>query len=208
MSSSFLLQLKQVRVSFGQKHILDNFNLTIEPGNFLVIAGENGSGKTTLLRLLAGLISPTSGSIYRIKKLRIGYLPQYRHTDRRFPMTTKDVILSGLHNRKQLWKPFCQEDDNRIAQLLNEFQLEELSNRSIDTLSGGQWQRVLLARTFASDPQLLLMDEPDTHLDAANRHFLYHHLTNLPAKTAAVIVSHDPDFLSQYPLLYLEKGEH
>lgn len=202
-SSSPYIRLSQVGMRFEQKEVLHDVQLTLEAGSFLVLAGSNGGGKTTLLRILAGLLQPTTGVVERQKGLRLGYLPQYRQIDRQFPLTTREVVLSGLHNRKRFWQPFRQEDYDRVEQLLNDFHLTDLTHRPIDALSGGQWQRVLLARAFASNPQVLLMDEPDTHLDADNRAFLYDRLALLPPDTATVIVSHDPSFLAQHPTLYI-----
>lgn len=189
--STPLLQLQNVGMRFEEKQVLHGIDLTINAGDFWVFVGPNGGGKTTLLRLLAGLLQPTEGVIYRDKTLRIGYLPQYRRIDRQFPLTVAEILLSGLHNRKRFWQRFQRSDRERVAELLEEFELTELSNRPIKALSGGQWQRVLLARAFASAPDLLLMDEPDTHLDAHNRHFLYNRLQNLPPNVATVLVSHD-----------------
>lgn len=186
-----LLQLQQVGMTFEDKQVLHGIDLTIHAGDFFVLTGPNGGGKTTLLRLLAGLLTPTEGTIYRDANVRIGYLPQYRRIDRQFPLIVKDVVLSGLHNRKSFWQRFQASDHERVNNLLMEFELADLAHRPIKALSGGQWQRVLLARAFASAPNLLLMDEPDTHLDAHNRQFLYRRLQELPTEVATVLVSHD-----------------
>ncbi|WP_315205754.1 metal ABC transporter ATP-binding protein [Alloprevotella tannerae] len=186
-----LVSLSGVSFAFDGQVVLENVNIAIKPHDFIVLRGTNGGGKTTLLRLLAGLLRPTKGEIRRASGLRLGYLPQYRKIDRRFPLRVYDVVRSGLQNRKKLLSRFSPDADDRVREALHQLAVEQLAARPISDLSGGQWQRVLLARAIVSRPDLLLLDEPDTHLDAAGKSFLYELLLRLQDDCAIVLVSHD-----------------
>ena len=181
-----LVSLNDVTFAFDGQIVLENVNFAIKPHDFIVLTGANGGGKTTLLRLLAGLLRPTKGEIRRVPGLRLGYLPQYRKIDRVY-----DVVRSGLQNRKKLLSRFSPDADDRGREALHQLAIEQLASRPISDLSGGQWQRVLLARAIVSRPDLLLLDEPDTHLDAAGKTFLYELLLRLQDDCAIVLVSHD-----------------
>ena len=186
-----LLQISGITLGFDAKEVLHNVTMTVGPTDFLVLRGPNGGGKTTLLRLMAGLLRPDSGRIVRRHGLRIGYLPQYRRIDRQFPITVGDVVLSGLEGSKPLWRPFGADSRARAAAMLERMSLTDLAAQSIDALSGGQWQRTLLARALVGCPDLLLLDEPDSHLDSATKALLYAVLSEEAGQRAIVIVSHD-----------------
>ena len=194
-----LLNIHNVCLSYGERHVLCHIEATIGPEDCIVLAGPNGGGKTTLLRLIAGLLRPTVGTIERRRGTVVGYLPQYRHIDRQFPTTVADIVLSGLACRKRLWQPFSEAHRQQVAQVLEQFELEGLAQRPIAELSGGQWQRTLLARAFVSAPDLLLLDEPETHLDEPSRTKLYAMLAEQNHQRAIVVVSHDNHMFPQVP---------
>lgn len=186
-----LLRLSHIVAGFDGKVVLEDVNLSLVPNEFLVLTGANGGGKTTLLRVIAGLLAPMRGERWVREGLTIGYLPQYRSIDRQFPITVGQVVLSGLQNRKSLWGRFSKEHKERCKDVLRRFDLEHLYGRPIDALSGGQWQRVLLARAIVSQPDVLLLDEPDTHLDRRGKSFLYDLIERERKTSAVVLVSHD-----------------
>ena len=187
---STLITLSDVSFSYDQRRdILSHFSLSIEERDFIVLRGKNGGGKTSLLKIISGLLSPTSGTIRRAEGLTTGYLPQHRSIDRQFPITVFQTVRSGLQCTLPWWKPFGQSE--RATTLSN---LLELADRPIDSLSGGQGQRTLLARALVSSPQLLLLDEPDTHLDTVTREELYATLLAQHQQRAIVVVSHDAHF--------------
>lgn len=147
-----LVSLSSVSFAFDGQIVLENVNIAIKPHDFIVLRGTNGGGKTTLLRLLAGLLRPTKGEIRRASGLHIGYLPQYRKIDRQFPLRVCDVVRSGLQNRKKLLSRFSPDADDRVREALHQLAIEQLAARPISDLSGGQWQRVLLARAIVPAP--------------------------------------------------------
>jgi zinc transport system ATP-binding protein len=207
--SSPLLTLDHIAVSYDHKAILSDVTLTVSPGDFVVLNGPNGGGKTTLLRLMAGLIRPTSGTLQQRRGLHIGYLPQYRNIDRHFPITVGEVVRSGLVGRKALWHRFSAAHRGAVDALLQRLDLADLARRPIAALSGGQWQRTLLGRALVSNPDLLLLDEPDTHLDSENRHLLYALLGEEYGRRAIVIVSHDPEvgtLFHRRRLIHVQQG--
>lgn len=199
MNDRTLITLRDISLAYGRRQVLTGFSAIVEPDDFIVVTGANGSGKTTLLRLLAGLFRPVEGEVMRRAGLVTGYLPQRRDIDRSFPVTVSQVVLSGLHCRKPWWKPFTAAHRRQAADTLAASGLSALAGRSVDRLSGGQWQRTLLARALVSRPHLLLLDEPDTHLDATSRDDLYRYLVEWSRQCAVVVVSHNADALPAVP---------
>lgn len=203
-----LINIQHIALGYEQKIVLADVSLDIREHDFWIFRGPNGGGKTTLLRLLAGLSVSERGSVVRKPHLRLGYLPQYRSIDRQFPITVMEVVRSGLTGQKSLFRRFDSRATNQALKTLSELGLEHLAERPIDTLSGGQWQRTLLGRALVSHPQLLLLDEPDTHLDAAHKQQLYETLAERRRDMAVVIVSHDETLPACFPnCRLLEVGE-
>lgn len=187
-----LLLITNVALGYDGHQVLTDVTLSVEKRDFIVLHGANGGGKTTLLRLMAGLLRPSAGRIERCEGLRLGYLPQYRSIDRQFPITVVDVVRSGLVGSKPLWRHYSTEQREQADAMMERLQIADLAHRPIEALSGGQWQRTLLARALVSNPELLLLDEPDTHLDQQSRRWLYDTLAAETPHRAVVIVSHDP----------------
>ena len=194
-----LVEVKGVDFGYGSQKIFVDFSMQLAASDFLILTGPNGGGKTTLLRLIGGLLRPSRGSVKHKAGLTIGYLPQIRKIDRNFPITAEEVVLSGLQNRKSLWKKMGNAEREQARSVMSELDVEDVAQRRIEFLSGGQWQRVLLARALVSQPDLLLLDEPDTHLDDASKAVLYNMLHQRAKETATVVVSHDHHIAEFFP---------
>lgn len=186
-----LLTFSHVDAGYPHRPVLADVNLSISRRDFIVLTGSNGGGKTTLVRLMLGLMRPTAGRLWRMPHIVMGYQPQYQHIDRQFPITVEELVLTGLQNRLRPWQRFRDEHRQRVAALLERFDLAPMSRRLVSQLSGGQLQRALFARAVVSEPDLLVIDEPDTYLDARHKQLLYDFLGHITPETAIVMVSHD-----------------
>ena len=195
-----LIEIKGVSAGYGTKLVLHPTTVGIFPNELVMICGPNGGGKTTLLRILAGLLKPRSGELKAQPDLIIGYLPQFRGIDRNFPITVEETVLSGLSCRKPVWKAFNAQHHKTVMNLLEQFQLEDLAKRPINALSGGQWQRTLIARSLVSNPELWLLDEPSTHLDEEGKSYLLQVLQQEAGKRAIAVVTHNPEEMSTLPV--------
>ena len=195
-----LINIQKLTVGYDKIPVLKNVDLQIYDNDFLGVIGPNGGGKTTLLKAILGLLHPMSGKIiFRKdlggKKKSIGYLPQVRHIDKKFPITVFDVVRSG--SIMQSTQKFSKSElKDKIENLLSEMGITNIRNKSIGQLSGGQMQRVFLCRALLSNPKLLILDEPDTFVDNRFEGELYEKLKLLNEKVAIILVSHDVGTIS------------
>jgi zinc transport system ATP-binding protein len=177
-----LVSLKNVSVTMGSQAALNNVSISIEPGEITTIVGPNGSGKTTLLRLVIGALAANSGEVIRAPGLNIGYVPQALKIDATLPMTvTRFLSLPKRHTPEDTSAALARAGAGHIAE------------RQIMALSGGQFQRVLLARALLDQPQLLILDEPTTGLDQPGAAAFYHQIEEVRRSLgcAVLMVSHD-----------------
>ncbi|MCD7899577.1 MAG: metal ABC transporter ATP-binding protein [Bacteroides sp.] len=197
MNKNRLITLEKISAGYEGKTVLYDVDLTVYDRDFLGIIGPNGGGKTTLIKVILGLLKPTGGYIrfYENNKtmnsLRMGYLPQYNSIDRKFPISVEEVILSGLNSRKSLISRFTQQQREKVQQVISRMGLDGLGKRAIGQLSGGQLQRALLGRAIVSDPQVVILDEPNTYIDKQFEARLYELLTEINKDCAIILVSHD-----------------
>ncbi|MFO7671598.1 MAG: ATP-binding cassette domain-containing protein [Bacteroidales bacterium] len=190
-----IVQIRNLEAGYQGNRVLRNVSLSIMEHDFIGIIGPNGGGKTTLLKVIMGLMKPIKGTVeYAIDRSEIGYLPQGSQLDERFPITVREVVASGLKNRFRL----THQDRVQMEKTLKSTGLEKLQSRSIGALSGGELQRTLLARAIVSSPRLLVLDEPDTHVDNRFEMELYHLLRKLNQTMTILLVSHDIGTISPY----------
>ena len=197
-----LIKIQNLTVGYDKIAVLQNVSLEIFENDFLGVIGPNGGGKTTLLKAILGLLKPSGGKIIfrpdiNKRKKPIGYLPQVRHIDRKFPITVYDVVRSGSLMEGQN-KVSSSQIKDKVNQLLEETGIAEIRNKAIGELSGGQMQRVFLCRALLSDPKILILDEPDTFVDNRFEGELYERLGKLNQKMAIILVSHDLGTISTY----------
>ncbi len=192
-----LVRFSGVSAAYGSRMVLSGVDLAISEGDFVALAGPNGGGKTTLVRMMLGLKKAAAGSLWRRPGLVVGYQPQYQRIDRQFPVTVREIVLSGLHCRKRFWQSFSGKQRARVDDVLAECELDGFADRLVSELSGGQLQRVLFARAIVSSPDLLVLDEPDTYLDASHREALYRKLYASRRHRAVVLVTHNPSAIDR-----------
>ena len=198
------LKIDSLSAGYDDNIVLQDINLTVYKKDFLGVIGPNGSGKTTLIKVILGLIKPVRGEIsfFNNKKNTshsIGYLPQKKIIDYKFPISVFDVVSSGLSFKTSIFsKHLFHSDKNKIEELLTKLKISHLKKKSIGELSGGQAQRVFLCRALASDPQLLILDEPDTFIDKTFSRSFYEILKELNKKMTIILVSHDIGIISSY----------
>jgi len=191
-----LVKLENVSYGYNSEKVLDKINFEIRKGDFIGMIGPNGGGKSTLIKLIMGLIEPWSGKIIYGKnesgeKIKIGYLPQYQEFDHKYPISIREVVMSGLVRKGSLVTRFTAKDRQRASEVLEIVGLKDISRRSIGELSGGQMQRAFLGRAMVSDPDLLILDEPVTYVDSRFELELFNLLGELSSKTSILLVSHD-----------------
>lgn len=191
------IDIDHVTAAYGNKTVLRDVSLTVWKDDFLGIIGPNGGGKTTLLKVILGLLPPRSGTIRfyedgkAVSSLRIGYLPQLNNIDKKFPISVREVIASGLASEKPLLRPYKAAQRQRVGEVIGMMGLEELVDRPIGELSGGQLQRVLLGRSIVSRPQVLILDEPNSYVDKRFESHFYKLLEEINKESAIILVSHD-----------------
>lgn len=196
-NQSLLIQIESLSAAYESRTVLHDVNLCIYEKDFLGIIGPNGGGKTTLIKTILGLLKPSAGKInfynnnQPVNNISMGYLPQYNSIDHKFPISVEEVILSGLSSKKSLIGPFTNEHHDRVRQVVARMGLEGLEQRAIGQLSGGQLQRALLGRAIASDPQVVILDEPSTYIDKQFEARLYELLSEINHECAIILVSHD-----------------
>lgn len=196
MSKKPIITIRDLGVRYDNVTALEHVNLDIYVDDFVGIIGPNGGGKSTLVKAIMGIV-PYNGHIeygeqlLRNKKPHIGYLPQISTFDKEFPISVREVVMSGLQAERGLWRSYSKDERKRVDKVLERASLSDLSDRPIGELSGGQLQRVMLCRAIISEPKLLVLDEPTNFVDNRFENELYNLLHHLSEQMAIVMVSHD-----------------
>jgi len=190
-----LIHIEHLCAGYDRHIVLNDLSLQIFECDFLGITGPNGGGKTTLIKVILGLLKPFSGKITYADSLknRIGYMPQTNTIDRQFPICVSEVVASGLSAQKKL-SPMQKKE--RIETVVCDMGLESLKNCPIGQLSGGQLQRTLLGRAIIGQPELLILDEPNSYLDAGFESHFNRLLLEINKQAAIVLISHDTDAIA------------
>jgi zinc transport system ATP-binding protein len=190
------IEVSQVLFGYSAKEaVLRNVSFTIEKGQFVGVIGPNGGGKSTLLKLLLGLMAPWSGSVSIYGKppptTLMAYVPQVFSSDKAFPITVLEVVLGGRMRYVSSWGKFQKEDVDFALQALSQVGLHHLQEHSFGALSGGQAQRVLIARALASRPQILLLDEPTSSTDREAESAIFETILQLKKDLTILMVTHN-----------------
>lgn len=196
-----VLAAEHVSFAYGQSLVLDDVSLAIEPGEFVALVGPNGSGKSTLLKLLLGLLEPTAGSVELFgvtpqrfrERRRLGYVPQRPALVSEVPATVDEVVAAGRISSGGWWRRPRAADREAVSHAVESVALAQLRHRPVNELSGGQQQRTFIARAFASEPDLLVLDEPIAGVDVESQHRFRDSLVHLVEEhgSAVLLVSHE-----------------
>ncbi len=203
------IQLSNVSVALGERTVLDSIELSVPHGSFCGIIGPNGAGKSTLVKTILGLLPVSSGTVRvfgkdvqknRAIRTRIGYVPQHSRLDMYFPLTVSEVVLTGTYGKLGLFRRPGKNERLAAAAALERADMAEFRDRRIGQLSGGQFQRVLIARALSVEPELLILDEPTAALDVDAAESFYEWLNRLHDDLGSTIllISHDIGVVSQY----------
>ncbi len=208
-----VLDVKGISKRFGDKVVLEDVTFHVPVGEFLCLCGPNGAGKSTLLKLVLGLLLPDKGTIQisgleaREGRSKVGYVPQRKAFDRDFPATPLEVIVANLRGR---WPLLISKEERDIAMaMLQRTGAEALAHAQMRDLSGGETQRVFLARALATKPDLLVLDEPTAGVDVGGRAAIVDLMAEISASEtiAAVLVTHNLQAIARCAerVVYLER---
>jgi zinc transport system ATP-binding protein len=196
-----VLEADGIRFGYDRQLVLDDVSLQVRAGEFVALVGPNGSGKSTLLRILLGAIQPEAGMVRMfgedprrfVERWRVGYVPQRPNIASEVPATVEEIVTSGRLARRGWWRSLGSSDRSAVWHAIESVGLTELASRPVNTLSGGQQQRAFIARAFASEPQLLVLDEPVAGVDAESQRRFSDSLTHLIREHHAgvLLVSHE-----------------
>jgi zinc transport system ATP-binding protein len=204
MDRSVIVDIKNVSFSYDTIPVLQDINMQLYDDDFLAIIGPNGGGKTSILKLILGLIKPKKGTITVFGKSpqesrkNIGYLPQNFSSNFDFPITVFEVVLMGRLGIRGIGRRYTEEDKEKCIEALQKVGMDQFRNREIGKLSGGQIQRVFIARALATNPQLLLLDEPVSSIDIQWEQAFFELIHTLNSECAIVLVTHDISVISTY----------
>lgn len=194
-----IIEVQEASVRYGDVLALDHVSFSVEKGTFVGVIGPNGGGKTTLIKVLLGLISPDSGQVRIHSDRPIGYVPQFNNFERKFPITVcKVILMGGMSSQKRIFHRYTAEDKRKVESLMEQLGIRDLKDRPISQLSGGQMQKVLIARALMTDPDILILDEPTASVDSASRTEIYQLLNALKGDKTILIISHDTGSISSY----------
>lgn len=192
---------------YDKEPVLEHIHYYLDSGEFVTLTGENGAAKTTLIKATLGILKPKQGKVsiaeksIKGKKLRMAYLPQQIASfNAGFPSTVYEFVKSGRYPRQGWFRRLTAHDEEHVRISLESVGMWEHRDKRLGALSGGQKQRAVIARMFASDPDIFILDEPTTGMDAGTKDAFYqlmHHSAKKHGKSV-LMITHDPDELNNY----------
>jgi zinc transport system ATP-binding protein len=202
--SNVVIDIDNVSFNYDAIPVLENISLKINEDEFIGIIGPNASGKSTLLKLVLGLLEPDKGTIKKYNhkcqhnRNHIGYVPQHVNFPRDFPVTVEEVVLMGHVTSTSKFCRFNKDEISSAVKAMQALEIENIAKRQIGSLSGGQLQRVLIARALVCQPNILILDEPTSNVDMRIEEDIFGLLKNYSDHMTIIVVSHDIAFISGY----------
>ncbi len=203
-----IIEIENVSFAYDSNEVLKDINLQIHKGDYIGLVGPNGSGKTTLIKVVVGLLKNKTGTIKFFGEdinnfkdwHKIGYVPQsVASFDKNFPVTVFEVVLMGRYAKRRFFRKINKEDKKLIKEALEDVEMWDYKDRLVGDLSGGQMQRVFIARALVSKPEIIFLDEPTSGIDEKNKKEFYQLLQKLNKKMSItlIMVSHDIEKLTR-----------
>lgn len=213
-----ILSVNDLLIKYNSVEALSGLSFDVQAADYVGLVGPNGSGKTTLVKSLLGLVKPSAGTITLFGRplpefrewCKVGYLPQKMHSfNPHFPSTVREVVALGLLSGKKFPRRIRKSDGAVIMRMLGMLNIAHMADKLIGELSGGQLQRVFIARALVNEPELIILDEPTTALDPETRENFFSLMRDLNQKRQAtiILVTHDLGTIGEYAskLLYVDK---
>lgn len=198
------VEIRDLAFSYDGARVLEDINLDIDAGEFFGLIGPNAAGKSTLLKLMLGLLEPDRGTLSVLggrpaaSRRKLGYVPQFPTFQRDFPINVADVVISGRIGLAVPFGGYASADRGKAAEVMAALEIEDISGQQVAALSGGQTQRMLIARALACDPAILIMDEPTSNIDIRSEQDIFSLLRIYNSRMTIIVVSHDIGFISSY----------
>ncbi|MBF0558057.1 MAG: metal ABC transporter ATP-binding protein [Nitrospirae bacterium] len=213
-----ILSVRNLCINYNSLEALNVLSFDVEKADYVGLVGPNGSGKTTLVKAILGLVRPSGGAMTLFGQpmpefrdwYKVGYLPQKMHSfNPHFPSTVREVVALGLISRKKFPRRLDKSDETAITRMLEMLNIAHIANKLIGELSGGQLQKVFIARALINEPELIILDEPTTALDPETRENFFSLMRelNLKQRATIILVTHDIGTIGEHAskLLYLDK---
>ena len=205
---SQLVEIKELSFAYERHNVLENVSFCVKENDFWAVIGPNGGGKTTFIKLILGLLKPKSGSIAFAQNMsiaQIGYVPQITNFNMDFPICVYDVITMGLLKPKICG--FRVKKSQKIYDIMEQLHITHLAKKPLYALSGGERQKVFIARALVDNPKLLILDEPTANVDVKAQEDIYQLLSKLNTALSIIVVSHDISVMLGYAkeVLYINK---
>lgn len=204
MNGESVIKLEDVSFSYAGPLVLEHVDLDIAEREFLGIVGPNGGGKSTLLEIILGELKADAGRVTVLGKapeesrVEIGYVPQSIEFARDFPISVQDAVLLGRLGKTRIFGGYSARDRELAQRAMQEAEVLDLQSRHLNELSGGQLQRVLIARALVCDPKILILDEPTANIDLRAEENIFDLFKQLNSRMTVIVVSHDIGFISEY----------
>jgi len=202
---NYAIEIKNLTVYYNKTCALSDINLAVAEKDFLAIIGPNGGGKSTLVKSVLGIVKPQRGEIKIFGQDQekytapIGYVSQFSHFIHDFPISVIDVILTGrLQGKTGLFHRYSKTDYEIAEGMLEKLNITHLRNRQISQLSGGQFQKVMILRALATEPELLFLDEPTANVDNDSKTHIYEFLKEINRSVTIILITHDTAAISSY----------
>lgn len=202
-----IIRINNISYSFDKQQVLRDISFNVHQGDYLGIIGPNGGGKTTLVKIILGLLKPSVGTVEMFGEdigkyknwQKIGYIPQKAvNFEVNFPATVREVVSMGLFAKKGLLRFLDSDDQKKVTKVLKLVEMEEFDKRLIGDLSGGEQQRVFIAKALVTEPSLLILDEPTAGIDIKAQEKFYTLLKDLNKKLhiTLIMISHEIDVIA------------